>query len=340
VLTFGDTPVKQELVDVAGKPLAATFTSGSIAIAAAEFEGDVSPRPAGDEQDTIADWVLIGRYAAQLDSPTNSSEFQRADCAPRGTLGDGSITVTDWVQAGRYAAALDPMNLAGGPTIQGTSQRGPVASKVFGKKDGGPSRMLRIRDALLLRNQTAAVLVELEALGDENALGFSISFDPTVLKLSAAALGNGASGATVNINSNQVDSGHLAVVLALPAGSSFAAGTKEIMKLSFGAAGLATSTSFVMFADQPVRREVSDANTAVLDAEYVNGAVTVNPLPSLTIEQAKESITLAWPAWATNFSLQQIDNEPNIIIPLEECGNDPDAHDESKPPYDSARKHK
>jgi len=51
-----------------------------------------------------------------LDTPANGGEFQRADCAPRATLGNGLITVSDYVQAGRYAAGLDDLVPAGGPT--------------------------------------------------------------------------------------------------------------------------------------------------------------------------------------------------------------------------------
>src|SRR5262249_43154071 len=83
-----------------------------------KYEADVTPRPNGDNNGTvtIADWVQIGRFAAGLDTAEIGSEFQRADCAPRATLGDGEISIADWVQAGRYAAGLDPIVPAGGPS--------------------------------------------------------------------------------------------------------------------------------------------------------------------------------------------------------------------------------
>ncbi|MGH9801712.1 MAG: putative Ig domain-containing protein, partial [Blastocatellia bacterium] len=82
------------------------------------FEADVSPRPNGDVngQVTVNDWNQVGRFIAGLDSIAVGSEFQRADCAPRGTLGNGQLTASDWVQAGRYAAGLDPVVGVGGPT--------------------------------------------------------------------------------------------------------------------------------------------------------------------------------------------------------------------------------
>ncbi|HSE20029.1 MAG TPA: hypothetical protein VLB68_00170, partial [Pyrinomonadaceae bacterium] len=95
---------------------AVTFTINS-----GGFEGDVSPRPNGNNTGSvsISDWVQVGRFAAGLDTPAAGSEFQRADCAPRTTLGNGSISISDWVQAGRYAAGLDPVPGAGGPTAPG-----------------------------------------------------------------------------------------------------------------------------------------------------------------------------------------------------------------------------
>ena len=50
--------------------------------------------------------------------------------------------------------------------------------------------------------------------------------------------------------------------------------------------------------------EVSDTTALRLAAGYVNGTITVNPLPSLSIGRSGENITLAWPLWATNFGLQ------------------------------------
>jgi len=73
---------------------------------------------------SITDWVEVGRFAAHLDIPMTPSEFQRADCAPRSTLGNGVLTVADWVQAGRYAVGLDPLTPAGGPT-QGPGSPSP-----------------------------------------------------------------------------------------------------------------------------------------------------------------------------------------------------------------------
>ncbi|NOS68555.1 MAG: hypothetical protein HOP33_01315, partial [Verrucomicrobia bacterium] len=160
-LNFGDLPVGRELSDAPGNPLPVNFANASIIIAAAQYEGDVSPRPNGSKTVTITDWVLVGRYAALLDAPTNSSEFQRADCAPRSSLGNGALTVSDWVQAGRYAASLDPLTVAGGPT----SGSGLVLSSLRSSGGGGPAnltgRQVMASSSSLLQGDTTTVSVYL-----------------------------------------------------------------------------------------------------------------------------------------------------------------------------------
>src|SRR4029453_5237875 len=120
---FTDSPTLRRVAYTNNATLSATYTPGTVTIVpgAQGFEGDVSPRPNGNNSLTIADWVQTGRFPAGFDTPAAGGEFQRADTAPRSTLGNGSITIADWVQTGRYAAGLDPVTPAGGPTTTGSS---------------------------------------------------------------------------------------------------------------------------------------------------------------------------------------------------------------------------
>jgi len=295
--SFGDIPVVRQIVDVNGNVLTATYTAGTVDIAAGSFEGDVWPRPDGDKAVTIADWVLIGRYAARLDYPTNGSEYQRADCAPRATLGDGAIKVSDWVQAGRYAAGLDPLTLAGGPTNDVTPR--PVMTK----QDLSP-RQVKVLDTTLFQGQTTTVSVELEAQGDENGLGFSLSFDTNAFSYVGASLGSGATGASFVPNPNHAASGQIGFVMMLGAGNSFAAGSRELVKVSLRALPSAAGNYTLALGDAPVPRDVADTNAVSVNTAYVNGKVTVNPLPSLTLQESGQDIVVSWPLWATNFTLQ------------------------------------
>ena len=91
------------------------------------------------------------------------------------------------------AAGLDPLTVAGGPT----SESGPAMSAKFKGGGAGPygpgdsgSRQAEVADTVLVQGQTGAACVNLEAQGDENALGFSLAFDPAALSFTGATLGS------------------------------------------------------------------------------------------------------------------------------------------------------
>jgi hypothetical protein len=157
---------------------------------------------------------------------------------------------------------------------------------------------------------TVAVPVEFVAQGNENALAFSLTFDPAVLSNPQAALGSGAGSATLITNPNQVAQGRLGVIVSLPTGQMFTAGTKQILVVTFTiASGTTANSTPVGFGDQPTRREVSDPNANVLPATFTPGVVTItpslNPVPALT-SLSPNSTTAGGPAFTltvngTNF---------------------------------------
>lgn len=247
------------------------------------FEADLNPAPLGNNAVTVADWVKVGRLVAGLDSPLNSSEFARADCAPRtnallGTLprGDARLSVADWTQAGRYAAGVDPLTAAGGPTapIGGAPpENGGVITGGRQPKDGSV-RSVRLVAAKVAAGETFTVPVELVALGGENALGFSVLFDPAQLVWQRGTLGDGAAGASFQINAGQAAAGAVGLVLARPFGQGFTPGTATVARLEFRAVG-GPGQRAIEFADAPVWREVADANATVQPATYVPGVVRI-----------------------------------------------------------------
>jgi regulation of enolase protein 1 (concanavalin A-like superfamily) len=194
----------------------------------AGFEADLMPRPAGDGSLTVADWTMVGRMAVGLDTPGNASEFARADCAPRDTLGNGAISIADWVQAGRYAAGLDPKTPAGGPngiSLAGTFPPAPVPTA---------ARMLSL-SRLPAAPERVRVVVRLLALGDENSLGFSLGFDPAELTWEGAAVGRDAATGLLMQNTHAAPEGRVGLALALPAGARFRAGAAEVVVCEFRA---------------------------------------------------------------------------------------------------------
>jgi hypothetical protein len=294
-LSFGDVPVPRRLSDPADSTLPATYTNGTVFITAAELEADVSPRPVGNRTLSINDWFLVGIYAARLDYPTNVTEFQRADCAPRSTRGNGAITIADWVQAGRYAFGLDSLTVLGGPMYQTlVSGAGP-----------SPLRLVTVGQMMLSNGQTNTLGIVLAAQGAENAVGVSLSYDPSQAAFIGATAGADASGAALNVNTSSSAFGRVGLALALAPGSTFATGNREVIRVSFRGVAAGTTTFSPVFADQPVPREVADVSANAMAVSYVSAAGTNSPPPVLRVSRANQGVALAWPLWATNYSLQQ-----------------------------------
>jgi hypothetical protein len=298
-VSFGDVPTIRQLVDVQAATLSATYSQALVTLTTSVLEADTSPRPNGDTAVTVSDWVLLGRYAARLEYPTNASEFQRADCAPRTTRGDGSIKVTDWVQAGRYTGAADPLTVVGGPSLEG---RPPAAPPNRDPKDGG--RLVQISGGSWFVGQTGTVSVVLQAQGNESALGFSLAFDPALFTYVGAVKGTSSSSATLNVNTSQAAAGKIGFALALSSGS-FPVGGREMVRLTLRARPDASAIPApVSFTDLPVPREVSDPAALPLAASYVNGTVTLQPRPTLQISHSATGVTLSWPLAASNFTVK------------------------------------
>ena len=58
------------------------------------YEGDIAGRPNGDGAVNVLDLVALGRIRNNLDSmPALGAEWQRADIAPRTSLGNGALTI-------------------------------------------------------------------------------------------------------------------------------------------------------------------------------------------------------------------------------------------------------
>lgn len=273
---FGDQPIAREIVSDTASVLSASYILGSVTVTPG-YEADVSPRPNGNNNGmvTIADWVQTGRFAAGVDTVAVGSEFQRADCAPKATLGDGKIGITDWVQAGRYAAGVDLVVAAGGPTAPGSGLF--LANNIeTSTSEQQTARAVRTVSANIERGQNGTLTLELDAQGNENALGFSLSFDPAQLRFVSAIAGNGATGMTLNVNTNDAANGRIGIALALSTGQAFAAGTRQLMVVTFTALSSGNgATTAITLGDQPVSREIVDAAANSLTANWAAATVTL-----------------------------------------------------------------
>jgi len=135
------------------------------------------------------------RFVAGLDTVNGATnEFQRADSAPRTTLGDGVINSSDVVQARRYAAGLDGLTNAGGPTVAADpGLRAIIGGSLFGAKVEGQG-LLRLASW-----KDGAVVVELEAGREVAAVSFRLTYDAALGK-PVVSLGDLPDGAVLTVN--------------------------------------------------------------------------------------------------------------------------------------------
>ncbi|MBI2947183.1 MAG: cadherin-like domain-containing protein [Verrucomicrobia bacterium] len=298
-IVFARGPISLRAMDGQGNPLPIAFDGGTVSVAHG-YEADVTPRPFGsnDGTVTVADWTRVGLLALQLDRTESQSEFQRADCAPRQigselALGDGVIGIADWVQAGRYAAGLDaPVPKAGGPSAPSQSLLGnasgpsSLARKSLAAKPA--ARSLKIQNRVVSEGQSFLAWVELNAQGDENALGFSLRYDTEALSFVAARPAKGIAGVTLLTNLKNIEAGRLGLALALPTGLTFQTGLRTLVELEFKAlTSTAFSRSRLQFADDPVRREIVEASARPLDASYFDGTIVIESAAGIAAESLR-----------------------------------------------------
>ncbi len=324
---FADQPTVRRVTDQSGQALTTIYAPGVVAIAQG-YEGDVSPRPNGSNGTlTVADWIQTGLFAAGLDVAASGSEFQRTDTAPRATFGNGAITVSDWVQTGRYAAGLDQIALAAGPATPMGQLIADCGLRIvdcgmrftelsyrsygymsFKSAIRNPQsaifqgRAVRVVNAVAQRGQQVNVSIEIDAQGNENAFGFSLYFDASQLSFVDAALGADAAMGVLNVNNSQAAQGRVGIALAFQTGQTISAGTRKIVSFNFTISAGSTANTFpVTFGDQPVVREVVNANAEVLATTWTTGAVLIaRPVSSVSAasfagnELAGESILAAF----------------------------------------------
>jgi hypothetical protein len=266
-LTFSSSPVRQEVTDTNADVLSfVAYVAGFVPVVTpgAAVEGDVSPRPSGNGSVSVSDAVQVGRFVSGLDTAASGTEFQRADSAPRATSGNGQITLADLVQTLRFAASLDTPGAPGGPTTQTAAVRTTAALPAG-------ARVVRVVSGSLVAGRANTVSLQLDAQGNEAGLSLSLNFDASALAFVSATTGSGASGGSLMVNSVKAAAGKVGLVLVMPAGSTIAAGTRDIVTLTFNVTG-SGSTAISVTGDSPVAREVADVNANILGATYVNGS--------------------------------------------------------------------
>ena len=297
-LTFGDTPNNREVVDNALDTLPAIYQSGTVQLTPAEYCADVYPRFNGDHMVNVQDWLEVGRMVAGLDIPTNSDELLRADCAPRNAP-DGVLTVADRVQAGRYALGLDPLTLVNpaGPAV--------VLSKATPKDGQTPTRILQVATVSAKRGQTVTVPVSLLCTTNENAAGFTVSYNSSQLNFISFAAGSAISSGRWNVNSNQP--GKVGFTLAVSPGNKLPAGTNQMGILTFAANANASGTAALTLDGSVVKLQTADLRANNLTTAYVNGAVVLPSQPTLGATFNAGQLQFNWSLSTGTYQVQTAD---------------------------------
>lgn len=145
-------------------------------------------------------------------------------------------------------------------------------------------RIVRVLPANAAAGGQIQVAVELAAQGNENALSFSLTFDPALLSNPQAALGSGANNGALTVNANQAAQGRLGLIVSQPPGQVWATGARQILAVTFTAAAVTTAASATVgFGDQPATRETVGSEANALAASYRSGTITITPNPGLTL---------------------------------------------------------
>jgi hypothetical protein len=198
--------------------------------------------------------------------PPYNPTFTFGTSAAIGARGDGA--------AGTFLGVIDEVS------VYNRALSAAELQAIFGAGSDGkclplPLSIVQVVSATAVSN-IVVVPVNLVANGFENALGFSLNFNPASLSFNSVSLGSGDPTAALAPNTNLLASGKLGVGVAMPANTTFSAGTQQVAKVSFSVLGVTSNTvTPVTFGDQPTLRQIVDVSAHVIGASYVNGTVTI-----------------------------------------------------------------
>ena len=148
----------------------------------------------------------------------------------------------------------------------------PVTNANFAGSTAGSARLIRVVSQNVAPGANATVPIEMISQGNENSIGFSLNYNPSVIFNPTVVLGTDAAGGTLVVNNNTA--GQLGIIVALPSGNTFGAGTRQIARVTFNTSLAPPFSTPVSFSDTPILRQVANANADVLNASYSSGNVT------------------------------------------------------------------
>ncbi len=140
-----------------------------------------------------------------------------------------------------------------------------------------PARSLRVSNAEVERGEQVMLPIFFESEGNENAIAFSLQFDPGVFNFVAFELSPSLPEGIISfVNDREGAAGRLGVLLGMSPEEAFPAGIHEVLVLILEAQPEGRSVeSMILFSPVPVKPSASDIQANTLATFYQPGKVSV-----------------------------------------------------------------
>jgi RHS repeat-associated protein len=168
-------------------------------------------------------------------------------------------------QAGRYRVVVE----------------NPISSATSGDAlvEVSPTpRVIRLVNQEVSAGTIIQLPVELEGFGDENAIGFSVVFDPVHLEFLAGDRRPEVGLVVLNVQARDAASGRVGIAVAKPPGQAFGRGRTTVANLRFRV-GTVPGTREVRVVGNPIEVELSDARGLIRPVTSVGAQVQVLDTP-------------------------------------------------------------
>lgn len=135
------------------------------------------------------------------------------------------------------------------------------------------TRKLFVLETAFERGTQGTVVMEMDVVGDENTVGFSITFNTSQLTFVSASLPTDfPAGGLLLVNDTQKAAGRVGFAVSAPFGTHLAAGRRRLVDVKFAALATGPSNAVINIGDVPIPRE------------YVREDATLIPVGDVTIE--------------------------------------------------------
>jgi hypothetical protein len=270
-LAFGDLPTARRINSIAGEALPASFTAANVTIESSQVELALSPQSqsitaGGSAQISVR---ITKPASAPIMLALSSSQPEAVTVPAFVTIpqeATSAVFTVSGITAGVAATitATMPADLGGATASAGVQVIAPVV------------RVVKIPGAAGPAGGSMWIPIEINAQGDEGAIGFSLAFDANLLGQPQVSLGMSLVSGTITLFTDPPGNGRIGILLSFPPGEPLPAGNKQILLVRFSvAAGAPAGETAVGFIDQPTMRTVLSAGGTTLPASFLSVPVKI-----------------------------------------------------------------